>query len=216
MKSPDLILFAKQPNLGQVKTRLQPDYDPDQIVEIAKFLIRATVELAVSGWPSSVYLYGVPDADHAFFHELAEEFRVHLASQTSGDLGKRMLQALREGISRGSAAAVMGCDVPQCRWEVVERAHEHLASGKNVIGPTEDGGYYLIGLQKAPSRLFDNIEWGSASVLQTTLVQARKFGMEFEQLPKLRDVDTGDALWLVAQEYEPLRKHLYHVLRGSA
>lgn len=212
MKSPDLILFAKQPLPGHAKTRLQSYYSPEQVVEIARFLIRATVELAVTNWPSEVYLYVAPDPDHPFFHDLAKEFRIHLAPQAEGDLGARMLHALRDGIARSGAAAIMGCDVPHCRWDIVELAHEHLAKGCNVIGPTEDGGYYLIGVHDAQNTLFESIAWGGTDVAELTLARARQLGMHFELLPKLMDIDTQEALWVVAQEYEPLRKHLYGVL----
>lgn len=215
MKSPDLILFAKQPVAGQVKTRLQPHYTPEQVVEITRFLIRATVELVVANWPSEVYLYVAPDTDHPFFRDLAREFRIHLAPQADGDLGARMLCALREGIARSGAAGIMGCDVPHCRCEIMELAYERLAKGHDVIGPTEDGGYYFIGMHAAPSTLFESIEWGGNDVAGLTLARAERLGMRFELLPKLMDIDTQDNLWVVAQDYAPLRKHLYSVLAGG-
>ena len=215
MKSPDLILFAKQPVSGQVKTRLQSDYTPEQVVEIARFLIRATVELAAANWPNEVYLYVAPDPDHAFFRDLAEKFRIHLAPQADGDLGKRMLYALREGIARSGVAGIMGCDIPHCSSEIMELAHEQLATGNNVIGLTEDGGYYFVGMQEAQSALFESIPWGSNNVAELTLARAQQLAMRFERLPKLIDIDTRNDLWIVAQEYEPLRRHLYSVLAGQ-
>jgi hypothetical protein len=123
MNQPDFILFAKQPLPGQVKTRLQPHYSPEQAAEIAAFMIRATVELAVSSWPGDVYLYAAPDPDYPLFHALAEEFHIRLATQAEGDLGNKMLSALREGIERQGCAAIMGCDVPHCPWEVIDQAN---------------------------------------------------------------------------------------------
>ncbi len=208
MSQPELILFARQPIAGQVKTRLQPDYSPGRTAEIAAFMIRATVELAVSAWPGEVSLYVSPDPDHPLFHELAREFQVRLAAQTGADLGARMLNALREGIERNDGAAVMGCDVPQCGWDVLDQANDWLARGKNVLGPTEDGGYYFIGLEEARPELFTDMPWGSNKVLETTLACAEKIGMEFDLLKRLRDIDTADDLWLVAQQYEPLKRFL--------
>lgn len=216
MRRPDLLLFAKQPLPGAVKTRLERDYSRAQVGEIAKFLITVTVECAVANWPSDVYLCGAPDCEHALFRALADRFQLRLASQDTGDLGARMLGALRAGIERRGAAAVMGCDVPHCPPEVIERAHEELARGRNVIGPTEDGGYYLIGLQQAAPELFADIAWGGAEVAAVTLARARALGMQFIELPTLRDIDTPESLWLVAQEFEPLRHHLYQVLAAPA
>lgn len=215
MKSPDLILFAKQPIPGEVKTRLQPDYSPEQSAHIAEFLIRDTVKLATTNWPSDVYLYGAPGADHPLFRRLADEFHLHLATQAVGNLGLKMLTALRQGIERSGAAAVLGCDVPHCRGAVLELAHEKLACGGNVIGPTEDGGYYFIGLQQAPAALFEDIEWGGSQVVETTLLRAQQLGIVFEVLPKLTDIDTGDDLWITAHQYEPLRKFLYNLIAGN-
>ncbi len=208
MSQPELILFARQPVAGQVKTRLQPGYSPERAAEVATFMIRATVELAVSAWPGDVSLYASPDPDHPLFHELAREFHVRLAAQTGGDLGARMLNALREGIERNDCAAVMGCDVPQCGWDVLDLANDWLARGRNVLGPTEDGGYYFIGLQDARPELFTDMPWGGNQVLETTLARAGKLGMDFDLLKRLRDIDTADDLWLVAQNYEPLKKFL--------
>ncbi len=212
MKRPDLLLFAKQPVPGEVKTRLECNYSRDQVVEIAKFLVTATTESAVANWPSDVYLCGAPDCEHDFFRTLADRFQLRLANQCGSDLGARMLAALRQGITRRGAAAVMGCDVPHCPGEVIERAHEELADGHNVIGLTEDGGYYLLGLQHAPAALFEGIRWGGPDVASLTFARARALGIEFVALPTLRDIDTADSLWLVAQEFEPLRRHLYGVM----
>ncbi len=214
MKSPDLMLFAKQPVAGKVKTRLQSDYAPLQVAEIAAFLIRASVQLACSSWPSQIYLYSTPDPDHALFQELARDFHIHLARQAPGDLGQKMLQAMREGIARSGAAAILGCDVPHCPWEIIEQAHEHLANGKCVLGPAEDGGYYFIGLQQAHAALFEGIAWGSNRVAEVTLTRAGRLGVGFEMLPVLNDIDTTEDLWLAAQAFAPLRTFLYRLLAG--
>ncbi len=212
MKSPDLILFAKQPVAGKVKTRLQRDYAPLQVAEIAAYLIRTSVQLASSSWPSKIYLYAAPDLDHALFKELARDFHIHLAPQAPGDLGQKMLQAMREGIARSGAAGILGCDVPHCPWEIIEQAHEHLANGKCVLGPAEDGGYYFIGLQQAQAALFEGIAWGGDRVAELTLARARRLGLRFEMLPVLNDIDTTEDLWLAAQAFEPLRTFLYRLL----
>ena len=208
MSQPELILFAKPPVAGQVKTRLQPEYSPERAAEITAYMIRATVELAVSAWPGDVALHAWPDVDHPLFHKLAREFHIRLAPQAGGDLGARMLNALREGMERRGCAAVMGCDVPHCGWDVLDQANGWLARGKNVLGPTEDGGYYFIGLQETRPELFENMPWSSKQVLATTLARAEGMGLEFEFLKKLRDIDTARDLWLIAQKYEPLKRFL--------
>jgi len=206
MKQPDLILFAKQPVAGQVKTRLQPPCRPEQAADIAAVMIRATVQITTSFWPGDVYLYGAPDADHPLFRQLADEFHVLLAAQSPGDLGEKMYQALADGVKRRGAAAVMGCDVPHCRWDTLELAHDHLARGNNVVGPTADGGYYLIGVQHADPKLFHKLNWGRDDVLDRTIANAASLGISLELLPVMQDVDIWDDLAKVAREFAPLKR----------
>ncbi len=206
LRQPELAIFARQPVAGQAKTRLQPDYSPAQAAEIAACLIRATAELAASSWPGEIYLYGAPDAEHPLFRELAREFGIQLAAQRGADLGERMLNAMRNGLKRRNAAAILGCDVPHCSAEVLDQANHWLAQGRNVIGPTEDGGYYLIGLSRDYPELFAGIPWGTPSVLQRTLERAEALGVEFDLLPSLTDIDTAADLWLVSQDFAPLRQ----------
>jgi rSAM/selenodomain-associated transferase 1 len=208
MPQPALMIFAKQPLPGQTKTRLLPDYTPEQAAAIAEVLIRETVGLAVSTWPGEIYLCGAPDTDHPLFAALARDFRLRLLDQRGADLGARMLEALRFGIERHGAAAVLGSDVPHCRWDVLDEANAHLAQGRSVLGPTEDGGYYLVGLQQPHEALFTRMAWGGPTVLNDTLARAAAIGLEFEMLSPLRDIDTAADLWLIGRTYEPLMRFL--------
>jgi hypothetical protein len=119
-----------------------------------------------------------------------------------------MSVALAEGFARGGAAAIMGCDVPHCYWDTLDDAHLFLTQGKNVLGQTEDGGYYLIGLSRVAEGLFTHVEWGGKSVFNVTYARARDLNIDFELLPTLRDIDTADDLQAVAQVFEPLRRYL--------
>jgi uncharacterized protein len=195
MRHPALMIFAKQPMPGQVKTRLQPEFAPDKAAEVAAFLIRETVELAVSSWPD-------------LFRELAQEFGVVLLEQSDGDLGRRMHRALVYGIEHHGAAAVLGCDVPHCDWDILDDANAALARGRAVLGPTEDGGYYLLGLSEARAELFTDMPWGGPRVFDITLERAFETDIEFTLLPTLRDIDTAADLWLIAQQHPSLRRFL--------
>jgi len=208
MKNPDLILFSKQPVAGQVKSRLHGVYGPQRAAEIAAFCIHRTVELATASWPGDVYLYGWPDAGHELYAGLAAAFPIDLGRQSGGDLGEKMSRALEQGIARAGAAAVMGCDVPHCPGAALRQAYDALASGKNVIGPTQDGGYYFIGLQRVLVELFTDIPWGGPAVLARTLARAAEQAMEFVRLPELRDLDRPEDLRAVAAGYPPLEQFL--------
>lgn len=175
---------------------------------VAAFMVRATATLAVENWPGEVYLYGDPDAECALFRELSATLHVLLASQAVGDRGQRLGAALEQGISRRGAAAVMDCNVPHCGEEILERTHDALARGRNVIGPTMEGGYYLLGLQQYVPTLFTNVAWDGDQILEQTLACAQVAGIEFEMLPRLRNVDTLADLAAVAQGYEGLQTFL--------
>lgn len=204
MKRPGIAVFARAPVPGEAKTRLIPELGAERAAEIAALLVRLTVKLVTEFWPGEVYLYGAPGAEHPLFGEIAKEFHVHLRPQHTGDLGVRMARALDELIGVHGAGAIIGTDVPHCPWHVIEQAYELLAKGRNVIGPAEDGGYYFIGLQATAPELFGELSWGAPTVLEQTLVRARDTGIELEQLPRLRDVDTYADLVAVARELPAL------------
>jgi len=209
---PVLILFARAPVPGQAKTRLQPDYSPTAAAEIAAFLVRASVAQAVADWPGEVWLYATPDAEHPLFRELAATHKLTLGVQRGADLGERMANAVRDGLGRHRAAAILGCDVPHLRGDTLDQANDWLARGRNVLGPTEDGGYYFIGLTHDIPELFADMPWGTPQVLPQTLERAATLGVEFERLPALRDIDTAADLRRAAQIYEPLHRFLKEAL----
>ena len=202
---PALFLFAKAPIVGQVKTRLQPDYTPAQAAAIATVLIRETAALAVAHWPGPIYLAATPDATHPLFVDLAREYPLTPTVQRGTDLGYRMHAALVDGIRAHGAAAIIGCDVPHCRPESLTRAYEWLAHGGNVYGPAADGGYYFVGLRQAPAELFTDIEWGGADVWARTRQRAAALKLSYELLPTLRDIDTAADLRAVAEVVPSLR-----------
>jgi uncharacterized protein len=205
MQAPALIIFAKQPVVGEVKTRLLPRYTAAQAAAIAAALIEHTVELVSSIWRGPVYLAAAPSADHPLLAALSRRYPITLSSQARGDLGQRMHTALMHACRAHGAAAVIGCDVPHCPPAVVAQAQVLLKEGKNVLGPSDDGGYYLIGLTQPYATLFEGIEWGESSVLETTLARARDISLDFELLPCLRDIDTADDLRAAADTFELLR-----------
>lgn len=200
MKQPELMLFARRPVTGEAKTRLAGHCGAERAAEIAAFLIRATVELAVKHWPGRLALYASANSDHPLFHELAGRYGLRVESQAEGDLGMKMHSALSDGIARQGAAAVMGCDVPHCPPDVLRKAHAVLARGGNVLGPATDGGYYFLGLQQPCAMLFEDMPWGSSNVFDVTLARAAQAGIAFELLPALRDIDTWDDLVAAAPQ----------------
>lgn len=205
MKTPELILMADAP--AALTARLASGGHADRAGAVAELLVRATVELATSSWPGEVSLYAAGHP-HLLFRELAGEFHLRLAAQVGGDPGQVMQAALADGIARCGAAAVLGCAVPHLPGWVLEDAFEHLAKGRSVLGPSDNGGYYLIGLQAPCPGLFQGIAWGGSAVLTDTLARARAEGLEFELLPTERAIDSWHDLFPASRRLEILQPYL--------
>jgi uncharacterized protein len=183
-----LLLFTKPARAGRVKTRLIGDLTPLQAAELhAAFLddlldrLRAgafTLRVAWALEPGEP----VPAGPFPGF------------AQRGGDLGERLYTALADAAAESPAVAALGSDHPTLDLAVVHRAFELLESGAEVVlGPAEDGGYYLIALRAAAvaRRLFEGIAWSTAAVLPTTLERCRELGLRLELLPAAVDVDTA-------------------------
>lgn len=186
----ELILFAKTPVAGRVKTRLIPDLGEQGAADLARALIEESVRRSVEAWPGPVSLQVWPDIGHQCFETLRRRFGVTVSLQSKGDLGAKMFEALNDAHQRGAAAAIMGCDVPQCPAETHRTAHAFLAQGRSVIGPSDDGGYYLIGINPPQRKCFERIRWGGSKVFDTTLKRATSAGVELIVLQQLNDIDT--------------------------
>jgi len=202
---PKLYLFAKAPVPGRVKTRLATECSAIRAAEIAAVMIRVTVELAVSVWRGEICLSVWPDRNHPLFSELATELGVSIIPQVDGDLGAKMLASLVEGTEKGGAA-VMGCDVPHCPGVVLVEAHRALEAGQNVIGPTQDGGFYFLGLHQLHQAIFSGVNWGGHDVYHSTLANLQKCKIVTPvKLPILRDIDQWDDLVHAAKALDQLK-----------
>src|SRR5947208_5052106 len=160
-----LIVFAKAPIPGEVKTRLCPPLDPDEAASLHGTLVLDAVERSKGLAGASLYVAGTPDLAHPFFKVLEGRYGAKLLPQRGPDLGARMKWAMQDAFEQGAQEVLLtGTDLP-----TLPRAHlvEALTLIKRhdvVLGPTADGGYYLIGLRKMVPVLFDGIAWSTASV----------------------------------------------------
>lgn len=200
----ELILFAKTPVAGRVKTRLIPDLGEQGAADLARALIEESVRRSVEAWPGPVSLQVWPDIGHQCFETLRRRHGVTVSLQSKGDLGAKMFEALNDAHQRGAAAAIMGCDVPQCPAETHRTAHAFLAQGRSVIGPSDDGGYYLIGINPPQRKCFERIRWGGSKVFDTTLKRAASAGVELIVLQQLNDIDTMGDLEALRQTHPEL------------
>lgn len=186
-----LLIFAKAPVPGQVKTRLAGRLGPRGAAELYKKLLRRTLAIATTARLCPLELWGAPDARHGFFSACRRDYAVRLRRQGSGDLGQRMHQALTRTVNQGHPAVVIGGDCASLGGTELRDAFRRLAAGFDaVLGPAADGGYVLIGLNRPAPALFRNIAWGTPTVLAATRRRLRRSGLNWAELPLGWDVDT--------------------------
>jgi uncharacterized protein len=191
-----LVVFAKAPISGQVKTRLCPPLTPDEAATVHGSFVIDTLErtrTAVSKFRLSVnrYLACAPSSTLAFFKIMEERHAVRLLDQEGDDLGARMHHVFDTLFRRGyRRVVIVGTDVPTLPLDRYQQALELLNRYDVVLGPAFDGGYYLIGLKKPAPELFHDIPWSTDRVLPLTKENATGLGLSIGELPQWRDVDT--------------------------
>ncbi len=194
-----LIIFSKVPRKGLVKRRLAAQIGTERAFYYFSLLFRKTLNEAFF-LAARKFLYLWPEdwtpEELSPFSDLIGAFT--LKSQSGADLGERMLQALKEVMGQGfQKVLLVGADIPFLSREILEEAFSALQSKEMVLGPAEDGGYYLIGFRRETSgweALFEGIPWGGAEVFEKTLKKARLIGVSIHLLPPLFDVDTAEDL----------------------
>lgn len=190
--NPALAVMARVPGLEPVKSRMHAALTPDLATLLYRCFLLDCLD-AVAGLAGvDPVLAFTPAAGRARMEALAPSgFR--LVAQEGAGLGERMSNLLAGLIADGHPAAlVMGSDLPTLPMDYVAEGAETLARGAAdvVVGPTEDGGYYLIGLRRRQAALFTDVPWGTDQVCEITLERARRLGLRAHVLPEWFDVDT--------------------------
>jgi rSAM/selenodomain-associated transferase 1 len=185
-----VLLFAKAPRAGLVKTRLARDVGEKRTLAVYRTVGQGVVA-AVAAYPLTVW-YDPPDASQEMRAWLGEhEFR----AQVGDDLGARMAHAFREHFGRGDGPLIaIGADTPDVSAATIAQAIHILDRADVAIGPALDGGYYLLGLKAPHERLFDGVPWGTPDVLQVTERRCQDLDITVGQLGVLRDIDTAEDL----------------------
>ncbi|WBA42733.1 TIGR04282 family arsenosugar biosynthesis glycosyltransferase [Hymenobacter canadensis] len=183
-----LLVFARHPELGKVKTRLAAGIGNEAALAVYRELLAHTRAVAQE-LPAhkTVWLAETPTTtpDSA---DAWPDYEQQL--QFSGDLGTRMLTAFAHAFNQGARAVlIVGTDCPGLSTAILEQAYAALATHDLVVGPAEDGGYYLLGMKELCEDIFLGKSWSTDSVLAHTLADADRLGLTVAQLPTLRDVD---------------------------
>jgi rSAM/selenodomain-associated transferase 2/rSAM/selenodomain-associated transferase 1 len=184
-----LLVFAKAPVPGRVKTRLAVDVGDEEAARIYSRLGKTVVDQVKTGSYRTVICFDPPTAGDAIGSWLGTE-GLSFAPQSEGELGSRMEKAVEEALRTARKVVVVGTDAPDVTRGVAEEAFGKLDGADLVLGPATDGGYYLIGMKGLIPGLFEGIPWSTPEVLEATLDRARALGLRVELLSPLQDVDT--------------------------
>ena len=190
-----IMVFAKAPVAGAVKTRLIPALGAEAAAALHATLTRHCITMAVEAQLCPVELWCSPDTDHPFFTQCRNDFGVPLHQQQGNDLGARMAHAFDSALQQNPCAVIIGTDCPALTAQDLRMAIDTLRDGFDaVIGPAEDGGYVLLGLRKAAPRLFEDVAWGSGEVLAVTRERLKRLQWRWRELAPRRDVDRPEDL----------------------
>ena len=187
-----LVVFVKAPVPGKVKTRLQIPLSASQVVRIYEAFVQDTVENARLCGEAAVSIAYEPHPkrpDLTWLENAPAWFR-----QAEGDLGARLIDAFDRAFRAGaSKVVIIGSDCPDLGPDILRQTFARLNDFQTVLGPAEDGGYYLVGLRAPMPHLFKKMEWSEHDVLKNTLDRLRLHGDKFWLMPVRFDVDTfGD------------------------
>lgn len=189
-----LILFTRVPVPGKTKTRLEPELSPEQCAQAQRAFLRDIFAacLAPDEWDTLVF-YGDEGPVSDLRRLLPEQCGFH--PQRGCGLGEKMDTAIRCTLAMGYGECVLtGTDVPELSRDIIAEAFAKLADNDLVLGPTLDGGYYLIGCRRECTAVFTDQTYGSGSVLANTLSAARHAGFSCAVTNLMQDVDEPEDL----------------------
>ena len=194
-----LLVFARLPELGHVKTRLASEIGPERALQVYEAMLRDLIASIGPSTPETEIEFLWPPTPNANGAALRRAFAQHaVAMQTGETLGDRLSMAFSERFffHRTDKIVAIGVDDPLLPRTLIDHAFALLDSCEYVIGPAEDGGYYLLGcraLSFEPA-VFRDIEWGTPSVLSTTIDRIASTNRTMALLPQRFDVDTAEDL----------------------
>ncbi len=190
-------VMAKHPELTKVKTRLAKSIGNEKALEVYKLLLDNLCDNCIPSKKNSFSLgcFLTPPKLIPEFQTLYDSFAFY-NRQDGTDLGERMMNAFQNIFSTQNAekAILIGADIPHLNRDIIEDAFKNLTTHDIVLGPTDDGGYFLIGMKKMYTELFKKITWGTDKVLDETLQVCKRFSLQVKLLETLSDLDNAEDL----------------------
>lgn len=198
-----VIIMTKVPTAGNVKTRLQPFLSSDECAALSEAFLQDAVNKAETVCENVILAYTPPDKINVLKKNLPPEKQFF--EQTGNDLGEKMFNAFEFAFGQKSDAVVMiGTDSPTFPFDFIEQAFEFLETNSDVVlGKTEDGGFYLIGLRKLEKAIFENVAWSSPETFEQVFENIHRLRLHLREVPSWYDVDERE-------DFEKLREEILH------
>lgn len=197
-----LLIFTRNPVLGKCKTRLAATIGNQPALDIYNFLLQHTVEFTKNLAAAKRVYY----SEEIWEEDVWDSTYFDKRLQKGKDLGVRMANAFQEGFTSGfEKIIIIGSDMYDLDSETIESAFSSLSNNDFVLGPAQDGGYYLLGMNTFNPNLFQNKEWGTSTVLETTLKELKEENVTL--LDMRNDVDLYEDI-VDNEVFQPFLKHL--------
>ena len=212
-----IIVFAKEPQRGKVKTRLNNDLSPERAVGLYKAFLKDTVELINKYKNVHKIMAYHSEGNPVYLKRIAADYIFY--KQKGASLGQRLYAAFVFAKNQGSTKTVIvGSDAPDLPPEYIETAFRKLSKHDVVFGPARDGGYYLVALKKSMRNIFLGIQWSTSRVLAESLRKAKEADQKVYLLKPWRDIDQYEdlkALRTLLKTNKNFAQHTRRFLHGK-
>ena len=186
-----LIIFVRNLEKGKVKSRLAKDIGDNKALDVYKYLLQHTRNVAIGTRCSHFVFY----SDYVHVNDVFDDDCFTKAIQRGDELGERMINAFEHVFHLGcKIICIIGSDCYELQSEHISEAFQQLKSNDVVVGPTIDGGYYLLGMKQLHQPVFQSKEWGTSSVYDDTIADLKQANLSYSSLPTLNDIDLVDDL----------------------
>ncbi len=197
-----IIIFAREPIAGQVKTRLIPALGQAGACQLYTQLLDCTLNTIIHSALADIIVYITPESDKKYFLALPQANSFSVCYQYGHDLGARMHNALAFVLKAYSKAILIGTDCPFLSSKDLKKAFRTLDHYNMVFSPAYDGGYVLVGAKQTHSDLFAHIDWGTKQVMKQTRTRLKEHDVLWHELEKQHDIDVAEDLYLLKNKFE--------------
>ncbi len=195
----ELVIFTRYPQPGTTKTRLIPAIGAERAAELQRKMTEHTVSRMANVDSRRIQVtVSFTGAEKSEMRNWLGSNDVSFRKQSTGNLGERLAAAFTRSFSTGRNRVIaIGTDCPQLDRRIIYKSFTHLRDRDLLLGPSTDGGYYLIGLSRQEQSIFSDVNWGGSRVYEQTLAAARLANLSWRTLQPLTDVDRPSDLTLL-------------------